>query len=350
MKEAKSKGLFKLSPLNVRRLKNFKANKRAYVSFWILVTLFGLSCFSEFIANDKPIFIWHDGKAYFPVWIRYPETAFGGTLATEADYRDPFVASLVANKGWAIWPIIKFSYDTINYNLPVPAPAPPTWDNILGTDDEGRDLLAEIIYGIRTSILFGLILTALSPIIGVAVGAIQGFFGGKIDIFFQRIMEIYAGMPSLYILIIITSIIPPSFGILLFIFLLFEWTAFVGIVRAEFLRARNFDYVRAARALGASNNTIMFRHILPNALASSLTQIPFILNGSIGGLAALDFLGFGLPPWEPSLGRLISQGRMNLQAPWIGITTFTVLAVLFSLIMFIGEGIRDALDTKKLFK
>jgi microcin C transport system permease protein len=346
----KRKSLFRLSPLNIRRLKNFKANKRAFVSFWILFVIFVLSFFAELIANDKPVFLWYENKAYFPIWNKYPETDFGGTLATEADYRDPYVSNLISKNGWMIWPVVRFSYDTINYNLPVPAPAPPTLVNPFGTDDEGRDLLAEIIYGIRTSLLFGLLVTFISPIIGIAVGAVQGFFGGKIDIFFQRILEIYAGMPSFYILIIITSIIPPSFVILLVIFLVFEWTAFVGLVRAEFLRARNFDYVRAARALGASNNTIMFKHILPNALASSLTQLPFILNGTIGGLAALDFLGFGLPPWEPSLGRLISQGRMNLEAPWIGFCAFFVLAILFSLIMFIGEGIRDALDTKKLFK
>jgi microcin C transport system permease protein len=346
---ARKNGFIKLSPLAIRRWKNFRANKRAFVSLWMLLVLFVLSCFSELIANDRPIMTWYKGGLYFPVFARYAETTFGGTLATEADYNDPYVAGLINQNGWMLWPLLHFSFDTINYNLPVPAPAPPSLVNLLGTDDQGRDILAQIIYGLRTSVLFGLILTLLSPIIGVAFGAIQGYFGGKIDIIFQRLMEIYASMPLLYILIIITSIVAPSFMILLVVFLIFEWTAFVGIVRAEFLRARNFDYVRAARALGAGHVSIMFKHILPNALASTFTFIPFILNGSIAGLASLDFLGFGLPASAPSLGRLISQGKANLEAPWIGLAAFVVLAFLFSIIMFIGEGIRDAFDPKKMF-
>jgi microcin C transport system permease protein len=349
LKVAPKPKLLKFSPLTIRRWKNFKANKRAFFSLWILLVLFVLSCFAELLANDRPLIVSYKNKLYFPITNKYPETQFGGTLQTEADYKDTYVSNLIKKDGWIIFPPLRYKYDTINYNLPVPAPAPPSAENLLGTDDQGRDLFAQIIYGFRLSLLFGLILTLLSPIIGITVGAVQGFFGGLLDIIAQRVLEIYGSTPMLYVLILITSILPPSFSVLLVLFMLFEWTEFVGIVRAEFLRARNFDYVRAARALGATNRTIMFKHILPNALASTLANFPFILNGTIAGLASLDFLGFGLPPNEPSLGRLISQGRANLQAPWIGIEAFVVLALLFSLIMFIGEGIRDAFDPKKLF-
>ncbi|MBN1411757.1 MAG: ABC transporter permease [Spirochaetales bacterium] len=338
----------KLTPLTERRINNFRANRRAVWSFRILLVIFAVSLFSEFVANDRPIMVYFKGGLYFPVFISYPETEFGGTFQSAANYRDPYVQKLINNGGWALWPLIHFRFDTINLNLPQPAPSPPSLENPLGTDDQGRDLLAQIIYGLRVSLLFGFILTLISPVIGIAVGAAQGYFGGKVDLFFQRILEIYSSIPTLYVIIIIASIIPPQFWLLLFIFLLFEWVSFVGIVRAEFLRARNFDYVRAARALGVGHSTIMFRHILPNALASTLTYAPFILNGSIAGLASLDFLGFGLPTSEPSLGRLISQARGNLASPWIGLTTFFVLAILFSLLIFIGEGVRDAFDTRKM--
>ncbi len=349
-KEKSRKKIFTISPIMRRRINNFKANRRALWSLRIILVLFAIALCAEFIANDKPIMLYHDESLYFPVFFAYSEKTFGGTFDTEADYRDPFVQDLILEKGWMLWPPIRFSFDTINYNLEVPAPAPPGPENWLGTDDHAKDLIAQIIYGLRTSLLFGMLLTLLSPVIGISVGAIQGFFGGKIDLFFQRILEIYSSIPTLYILIIVASIIAPSFWLLLGIFLIFGWTSFVGIVRAEFLRARNFDYVRAARALGVKNRAIMFRHILPNALASTLTYIPFILNGSIASLATLDFLGLGLPPSEPSLGRLIAQGKANLFAPWIGLTSFFVLAILFSLLIFIGEGVRDAFDTKKLFK
>ena len=349
-KEKSKKKLINLSPIMRRRINNFKSNKRALWSLRILLVIFLISIFAEFIANDKPIIVYYNNSLYFPVFFVYSEKTFDGTFETEADYRDPFVENLINENGWMLWPPIRFSFNTINYNLKVPAPAPPSWENWLGTDDQAKDLSAQIIYGLRTSLLFGILLTILSPLIGISVGAIQGFFGGKIDLFFQRILEIYSSIPTLYILIIVASIIAPSFWLLLGIFLIFGWTSFVGIVRAEFLRARNFDYVRAARALGVKNRAIMFRHILPNALASTLTYIPFILNGSIASLATLDFLGLGLPPSEPSLGRLIAQGKANLFAPWIGLTSFFVLAILFSLLIFIGEGVRDAFDTKKLFK
>jgi microcin C transport system permease protein len=340
----------KISPLTKRRISNFKANRRALWSGRVLIIIFLISLFAEFIANDKPLVCWYNDSIYFPVFFAYSETTFGGTFESEADYRDPYVQELIEENGWILWPLIKFSYDTINYNLEVPAPAPPSPENWLGTDDQAKDLLAQIIYGCRTSLLFGILLTLISPVIGIMVGAVQGYFGGKLDLFFQRILEIYSSIPTFYILIILASIIVPNFWLLLAIFLIFGWTAFVGIVRAEFLRARNFDYVRAARALGVKNSSIMFRHILPNALASTLAYIPFVLPGSIGSLAALDLLGLGLPPTEPSLGRILAQGKANLAAPWIGLTGFFVLAILLSLLIFMGEGVRDAFDTRKLFK
>jgi microcin C transport system permease protein len=277
----------------------------------------------------------------------YPETTFGGVLPTEADYRDPTVAQLIAAKGWLIWPPIPYRYDTINYNLPVPAPAPPSKDNWLGTDDQGRDLTARLIYGFRISVLFGLTLTVLSSLVGVLAGAIQGYFGGWTDLLFQRFIEIWGGLPILYLLIILASVVEPNFWWLLGLMLLFSWTSLVAVVRAEFLRARNFDYVRAARALGVSTPVIMFKHVLPNAMVATLTFLPFILNGSITTLTSLDFLGFGLPPGSPSLGEVLAQGKANLQAPWIGITGFMVLAVMLSLLIFIGEAVRDAFDPRK---
>ncbi|MCJ7684864.1 MAG: ABC transporter permease [Desulfobacteraceae bacterium] len=337
----------KISPLTRRRLMNFRSNRRGFWSLWIFLGLFTITLFAEFVANDKPLLVRYDSKFYFPIFYEYPETVFGGFLPTEADYRDPEVAELIRAKGWMVFPIVPYSYDTINYNLPVPAPAPPSRDNLLGTDDQGRDVVARLIYGFRISVLFGLILTLLSSIVGIMAGAVQGYFGGWVDLLFQRFIEVWQGLPILYLLIILASVVEPNFWWLLGLMLLFSWMALVGVVRAEFLRVRNFDYVRAAKALGVSDTMIMFRHILPNAMVAALTFLPFVLNGSITTLTALDFLGFGLPPGSPSLGELLNQGKANLQAPWLGITTFMVLAVMLSLLIFIGEAVRDAFDPRK---
>jgi microcin C transport system permease protein len=336
-----------LTPLIRRRIHNFRANKRGYWSLWIFLAIFGLTLCAEVIANDKPLLVRYEGRFYFPVVRRYPETTFGGVFPTEAVYRDPALIALIQAKGWMIWPPIPFSYDTINYALPVPAPAPPSRVNWLGTDDQGRDLVARLIYGFRISVLFGLTLTLASSLIGVVAGAVQGYFGGWVDLLFQRGMEIWSGMPVLYLLIILASIVEPNFWWLLGLMLLFSWMSLVGVVRAEFLRGRNFDYVRAARALGVRNTVIMFRHVLPNAMVATITFLPFILNGSITTLTSLDFLGFGLPPGSPSLGEMLSQGKANLQAPWIGLTGFFVLAVMLSLLIFVGEAVRDAFDPRK---
>jgi len=326
---------------------NFRSNRRGFWSLWLFLGLFTITLFAEFVANDKPLLVRYDSKFYFPIFYEYPETVFGGFLPTEADYRDPEVAELIRAKGWMVFPIVPYSYDTINYNLPVPAPAPPSRDNWLGTDDQGRDVVARLIYGFRISVLFGLILTLLSSIVGIMAGAVQGYFGGWVDLLFQRFIEVWQGLPILYLLIILASVVEPNFWWLLGLMLLFSWMALVGVVRAEFLRVRNFDYVRAAKALGVSDTMIMFRHILPNAMVAALTFLPFVLNGSITTLTALDFLGFGLPPGSPSLGELLNQGKANLQAPWLGITTFMVLAVMLSLLIFIGEAVRDAFDPRK---
>jgi microcin C transport system permease protein len=339
----------KLSPINQRRLTNFRANRRGRWSLWIFLVLFFVTLFAEFVANDKPLLVHYDKQFYFPVLISYPETAFGGEFETEANYRDPFVKDAIAAKGWMVMPLIPYSYNTINYDLQVPAPAPPSWDNWLGTDDQGRDVLARVIYGFRISVLFGLTLTLLSSIIGVIAGALQGYFGGLTDLIFQRFIEIWSGMPVLYLLIILASLVQPNFWWLLILMLLFSWMNLVSVVRAEFLRARNFDYVRAAKALGAEDILIMFKHVLPNAMVATLTFIPFILNGSITTLTALDFLGFGLPPGSASLGELLNQGKNNLQAPWLGITSFMVLATMLTLLIFIGEAVRDAFDPRKIW-
>jgi microcin C transport system permease protein len=314
---------------------------------WIFLVLLGLTLVAEVIANDRPLVIRYAGGLYFPIFRTYPETTFGGVFPTEAVYRDPAVIGLIREKGWLIWPPIPFHYDTINYDLPVPAPAPPSRVNWLGTDDQGRDLLARLIYGFRISVLFGLTLTVFSSAVGVAAGAVQGYFGGLTDLLLQRFIEIWSGLPELYLLIILASIVEPTFWWLLGLMLLFSWMSLVGVVRAEFLRARNFDYVRAARALGVRNGVIMFRHVLPNAMVATLTFLPFILNGSITTLTALDFLGFGLPPGAPSLGEILAQGKANLQAPWLGLTGFAVLAVMLSLLVFVGEAVRDAFDPRK---
>ena len=338
---------FTQSALFQERLRRFKRNRRGYYSFWIFLTMFVLSLFSEVLANDVPLVIGHDGKLFFPIVKEYSETEFGGEFEMAADYRDPYVEELIKEKGWIIWPPIKFSYDTINYDLPSPAPSPPTKENPLGTDDKGRDVLARVLYGFRISVLFGLTLTIFSSIIGVAVGAVMGFYGGRLDILGQRFMEVWSGMPTLFLLIILASVVQPNFWWLLGITLLFGWMSLVGVVRAEFLRARNFEYVQAAKAMGLKDSKIMFIHILPNAMVATLTFMPFILGGSITTLTSLDFLGFGLPVGSPSLGELLAQGKANLQAPWLGITAFVVLGSMLTLLVFVGEAVRDAFDPRR---
>ena len=340
----------RITPLTQRRLRNFKANRRGFISLWIFLALFGLTLPAEIIANDKPLLVSYNGSLYFPVFKTYAETVFGGDFETEAEYREPDVQELITDKGgWMVWPLIEYSYRTVNLNLTRPAPSPPTWENWLGTDDQARDVLARLIYGFRISVIFGLVLTFFSSIVGVAAGAVQGYFGGWTDLLFQRFIEIWSGLPILFLLIILASIVTPNFWWLLGIMLLFSWMSLVGVVRAEFLRARNFDYVRAARALGVENITIMRRHVLPNAMVAALTFLPFILTGSITTLTSLDFLGFGLPPGSPSLGELLAQGKANLQAPWLILTAFFVLAIMLSLLIFVGEAIRDAFDPRKTF-
>ncbi|WP_036191114.1 ABC transporter permease [Marinobacter lipolyticus] len=336
-----------LTPIQQRRLRNFRNNRRGFWSLWIFLALFGLSLVAELIANDAPLVVSYQGDLYFPVAEAVPEETFGGFLPSEADYRDSFIADEIKANGWMLWPPIRFSYDTINYDLDVPSPAPPSSENWLGTDDQGRDVAARVIYGFRISVLFGLTLTIASCIVGVAVGAIQGFYGGKIDLLGQRFIEVWSGLPVLYLLIILSSIVQPNFWWLLGIMLLFSWMGLVDVVRAEFLRARNFEYVRAARALGLGNRKIMFRHILPNAMVATLTFMPFILTGAITGLTSLDFLGFGLPSGSPSLGELIAQGKANLHAPWLGISAFVSLSVMLTLLVFVGEAVRDAFDPRK---
>ena len=360
-----------LSPLQRRRWEVFRLNVRGYWSLWIFLVLFGITLCSEFIANDKPILIKYEGQFYWPIFSAYPETEFGGVFETEANYRDAAVKEMIEQKnGWILWPPIRFSYDTPNKNPPMAFPLKPTWMltdedcklaiergfhpcdaslewNWLGTDDQGRDLIARILYGFRLSVLFGLILTLLASVIGIAAGAVQGFFGGWTDLLFQRFIEVWTSVPTLYFLIIVAAVIEPNFWILLGILLAFSWVALVGVVRAEFLRARNFEYVTAARALGLGNMRIIFRHLLPNAMVATLTFVPFILNGSITTLTSLDFLGFGLPPGSPSLGEMLQQGKDNLQAPWLALTAFFVIAIMLSLLIFIGEAVRDALDPRK---
>ena len=339
-----------LGEIGKRRVRTFKANRRGYWSLWIFSALFIATLFAEVVANDEPLLVRYGGAFYFPAFQAYPETMFGGFLETEADYSDPEVQELIEEKGWIVWPLIPFSFDTICYNLPTPAPSPPTTQNWLGTDDQARDVVARLVYGFRISVLFGLILTLFSSVIGIAAGAVQGYFGGRIDLFFQRFVEIWSSLPTLYLLIILASIVQPSFWWLLGLLLLFSWTELVRVVRAEFLRTRNFDYVRAARALGAGDLSIMFHHILPNAMVATLTFLPFILSGAITSLTALDFLGFGLPPGSPSLGEMLNQGKNNLSAPWLGLSGFFVLSVMLSLLIFVGEAVRDAFDPRKSFR
>ncbi|MBY5367138.1 ABC transporter permease [Rhizobium laguerreae] len=365
------KGL--LSPTNIRRWQNFRANGRGYWSLWLFLVLFVLSLFAEFLANDRPIIASYKGEILFPVLIDYPEEKFGGFLA-ETDYRSSVITDEINANGWMIWPPIRYSYRSVNSNIPHSAPTAPFWLmtkeercagypqgvndpdctpgnlNWLGTDDQARDVLARVIYGFRISVLFGLVLTICSAVIGVTAGAVQGYFGGWTDLLLQRFIEIWSSMPVLYILLIIAALLPPGFFVLLGIMLLFSWVGFVGIVRAEFLRARNFEYVRAARALGVNNRTIMWRHLLPNAMVATLTFLPFILSGSITTLTSLDFLGFGMPPGSPSLGEMIAQGKTNLQAPWLGLTAFFAMSIMLSLLIFIGEAVRDAFDPRKTFQ
>lgn len=329
-----------------KRFLLFRQNKRGYYSAIIFIILFFLTLFAEFIANDKPLFIKYEDKFFFPVFIEYPETDFGGDFLTEADYRDKYVQELINEKGFMIWPLIRFSYDTINYDLKSPAPSPPSLENFLGTDDQGRDVLARLIYGFRISVLFGLCLSVFGSMIGIAAGGIQGYFGGKIDLLGQRIIEIWSGMPVLYLLIILSGFVQPGFFWLLFIMLLFSWMSLVDVVRAEFLRCRNLEYVMAAKALGVSDSRIMSRHMLPNAMIAAMTFFPFILNSSITTLTSLDFLGFGMPAGSASLGELLAQGKENIQAPWLGISAFITLSLLLSLLIFTGEAARDAFDPR----
>ncbi len=370
----------RLSPINLRRWQNFKSNRRGYISFWLFLAMFFASLGAELIANDRPILARYKGELLMPMLVDYPEQKFGGFLAV-TDYRDPEILTEIESNGWMLWPLVRYSSSTINKDFPryknaegrcLGFPAPPSWAakgafceappeqiarfqqfgnrNWLGTDDQGRDVLARVIYGFRISVLFALILTILSSIIGIVAGATQGYFGGRVDLVFQRVLEVWSSIPELYVLIIISSMLIPGFWTLLFILLAFNWVSLVGVVRAEFLRGRNLEYVTAARALGLSNIKIMFKHLLPNATVATLTFLPFKLSGAIGALTALDFLGLGLPPGSASLGELLAQGKANLQAPWLGLTAFFTIAVLLSLLIFIGEAVRDALDPRKTFR
>ncbi len=363
----------RLTPINRRRLENFKANRRGYWSFWIFLVLFILALMAEFLTNDRPILVFFKGDLLVPALVDYPEDRFNDDpLAFPVtDYRDPYIQDLINEHGWMLWPPLRYSYRTVNRELPVTAPSPPSWTldketrcaryplgaddpncvignwNWLGTDDQGRDVLARTVYGFRISVLFGLALTLASSVIGIAAGAVQGYYGGWVDLLFQRFIEIWTAVPTLYLILIVSSFLVPGFWTLFGILLAFSWVALVGVVRAEFLRGRNFEYISAARALGVSNPVIMWRHLLPNAMVATLTFMPFILNGSISTLTALDFLGFGLPPGSASLGELLAQGKNNLQAPWLGLTGFFVLSIMLSLLIFVGEAVRDAFDPRK---
>jgi microcin C transport system permease protein len=337
-----------MNPMNRRRLAAFRASKRGMISLAIFGLLFFLSLFAELLANNKPILIRYDGGFYSPLVRDYPETTFGGDFPTNTVYSDPEVQKLIEEKGWILWPPIPYSYDTVLKGEGRTTLQPPSRQHWLGTDDSGRDVMARLIYGFRISVLFGLALTVASTVIGIAAGAVQGYFGGVVDLLMQRFLEIWSSMPTLYLLIILASFIQPGFWVLLGIMLLFSWMALVGLVRAEFLRGRNFDYVRAARALGMMDARIMYRHILPNAMTASLTFLPFILAGSVTTLTSLDFLGFGLPVGSPSLGELLLQGKNNLTAPWLAFTGFFVIALMLSLLVFIGEAVRDAFNPRKV--
>ena len=339
---------WQMSPLTRRRWQNFKAKKRGYLSLWIITIMILLSLFAEFIANDKPLVMTYKSDVYFPVLIAYPETTFGGIFETEAVYRSQAVQQLIEDgDGWMIWPLIPFSFDTIDLSTEGPVPEAPSARHWLGTDDVARDVTARIIYGFRLSVVFGLSLTFFSAIIGITVGATQGYFGGLVDLIGQRVVEIWAGLPVLFLIIILTSLFEPNPVALLLVLLLFNWMALVAVVRAEFLRTRNFDYVNAAKALGEKDFIIMWKYILPNAMVATLTFLPFLVNGSITTLTSLDFLGFGLPPGYPSLGELLAQGKANTQAPWLGLAGFFTLATMLTLLVFVGEGVRDAFDPRR---
>lgn len=336
-----------MSPLIHARLKRFKDNKLGFGCLILFSIILILSLASELIANDKPLLVKYENTLYVPVFKSYPETAFGGIFETEADYKDPVVQQLINNKGWAVWPLIPYSYQTPNLELAVPVPSAPTAQNWLGTDDQGRDVLARILYGLRVSLLFGFALTFASALLGIIVGAIQGYYGGWVDLIGQRVLEVWGGLPTLFMVMILVSMFTPSVYWLFLIMLFFGWTTLVGLVRAEFLKARNLDYVRAARSLGVTDRTIMFRHILPNAMSSSLSQLPFMLTANITALTALDFLGYGLPPDAASLGELLLQGKSNLNAPWLALSGFFSLAIVLSLLIYIGEATRDAFDPRR---
>lgn len=336
-----------MSPLIHARLQRFKDNKLGFGCLILFSIILILSLASELIANDKPLLVKYENTLYVPVFKSYPETAFGGIFETEADYKDPVVQQLINDKGWAVWPLIPYSYQTPNLELAVPVPSAPTAQNWLGTDDQGRDVLARILYGLRVSLLFGFALTFASALLGVIVGAIQGYYGGWVDLIGQRILEVWGGLPTLFMVMILVSMFTPSVYWLFLIMLFFGWTTLVGLVRAEFLKARNLDYVRAARSLGVTDRTIMFRHILPNAMSSSLSQLPFMLTANITALTALDFLGYGLPPDAASLGELLLQGKSNLNAPWLALSGFFSLAIVLSLLIYIGEATRDAFDPRR---
>lgn len=338
----------KLNPINQARWQRFKTNRRGYWSMWIFLLVFIMSLGSELIANDKPLLLRYDQHWYTPFLVNYPETTFGGDFKTATDYQDPLIRSNIEQHGWAIWAPIRYSYNSINFATEVPFPSPPSVHHWLGTNENGNDILAQVLYGLRVSILFGLMLTVLSSVIGITVGATQGFYGGKVDLIGQRFIEVWSGMPTLFLIILLSSVVQPNFWWLLAITVIFGWMGLVGVVRAEFLRTRNFDYIRAARAMGVGDRTIMLRHMLPNAMVATLTFLPFILCGAITTLTSLDFLGFGLPTGSPSLGSLLLQGKNNLQAPWLGITAFAVLAILLSLLIFMFEAVRDAFDPSKV--
>jgi microcin C transport system permease protein len=336
-----------LSPVNQARWARFRRNRRGYWSLWLFLLLFAVSLGSELVANDKPLLVRYEGRLYFPLLFNYNETTFGGELPTAADYRDPYVAHRLESHGWTLWAPIRYDYRTINFATKVPFPSPPNAQNWLGTDSSGKDVLANLLYGFRLSMLFGLALTLFSSLIGIIAGATQGYYGGRLDLWGQRFIEVWSGMPTLFLIILLSSVVPPNFWWLLGITVLFGWMSLVGVVRAEFLRTRNFDYIRAAQAMGVSDGMIMLRHMLPNAMVATLTFMPFILCGSITTLTSLDFLGFGLPLGSPSLGNLLLEGKNNLQAPWLGITAFVMLALVLSLLIFIGEAVRDAFDPGK---
>jgi microcin C transport system permease protein len=368
----------RLTPLQRRRLANFKANRRAFWSLWIFLVIFTVTLFAEFVANDRPLVVRFEGEWRFPIFQFYSEADFGGEFQTEAEYASPEVRCLIesggleaclddpegtleqiptgavdgapiANPGWALWPPIPYAYDTVNYGVTT-APSAPDRAHWLGTDDQTRDVVARVIYGFRISVLFALMVAAISSFIGITAGAVQGYFGGWIDLFLQRVVEVWLNMPTLYIIIILSAIFAMNFWLLTLLIAFFSWTSLVGVVRAEFLRARNFEYVRAAKALGVSDAVIMWRHVLPNAMVATLTLMPFLITGAIGGLAALDFLGLGLPPSYPSLGELALQGKNRLNAPWLGFTAFFTFAIMLSLLVFIFEGVRDAFDPRKTFR